>query len=51
MSTIRNAIKQIVDHYTMDPAWIQGEVNRLTGNRPDIYDVIFKGKLQLWRSI
>ena len=45
MNIIRKAFKQIVDHYTMDPAWVQEEVNRLTVNGPNVDDIILKAKM------
>ena len=42
MNIIRKTFKRIVDHYTMDPTWIQEEVTRLTGDKPSVYDVILR---------
>ena len=42
MNYIRETFKKVVDHYTMDPEWIQEEVARLTGSESSVLDVIFK---------
>jgi len=43
MSIARRTIKQVVELLTADPGWLQREVNCLTGNESDTYEVIFKG--------
>ena len=36
MSTIRKIFKRIVDHFTMNPEWVQKEVSRMSEYPKDV---------------